>query len=158
MSRWGVIAFASSLDQVGPLARTVEDAALLLEVIAGLDPRDATSIDAPVPRYRDALTGDVKGLRIGIPHEYFDGAIDADIRGALERAKALLVERGARARRHLAAAHARTRCPRTTSSRRPRRRRTSRATTAFASAIAATGAKTLQDLYSEVARAASAPK
>jgi aspartyl-tRNA(Asn)/glutamyl-tRNA(Gln) amidotransferase subunit A len=95
VSRWGVIAFASSLDQVGPLSRTVEDAALALEVIAGVDPKDETSIDAPVPRYRDALTGDVKDLRVGIPHEYFDGAIDADIRGALERAKALLVERGA---------------------------------------------------------------
>jgi aspartyl-tRNA(Asn)/glutamyl-tRNA(Gln) amidotransferase subunit A len=95
VSRWGVIAFASSLDQVGPLARTVEDAALMLEVIAGVDPHDETSIDAPVPRYRDALTGDVKDLRVGIPHEYFEGAIDADIRGALERAKALLVERGA---------------------------------------------------------------
>ncbi|HEY1817375.1 MAG TPA: Asp-tRNA(Asn)/Glu-tRNA(Gln) amidotransferase subunit GatA [Kofleriaceae bacterium] len=95
VSRWGVIAFASSLDQVGPLSRTVEDAALALEVIAGVDPKDETSIDAPVPRYRDALTGDVKDLRVGIPHEYFDGAIDADIRGALERVKALLVERGA---------------------------------------------------------------
>ena len=95
VSRWGVIAFASSLDQVGPLTRTVEDAALMLEVIAGLDPRDETSIDAPVPRYRDALTGDVAGLRVGIPHEYYAGAIDADVRGALERAKAVLVERGA---------------------------------------------------------------
>jgi aspartyl-tRNA(Asn)/glutamyl-tRNA(Gln) amidotransferase subunit A len=95
VSRWGAIAFASSLDQIGPLTRTVEDAALLLEVIAGVDPHDETSIDAPVPRYRDAPTGEVAGLRIGIPHEYFDGAIDADVRGALERAKAVLVERGA---------------------------------------------------------------
>ena len=95
VSRWGAIAFASSLDQIGPLSRTVEDAALMLEVIAGVDPRDETSIDAPVPRYRDALTGEVSGLRIGIPHEYFAGAIDADVRGALERAKAVLVERGA---------------------------------------------------------------
>ncbi len=95
VSRWGVIAFASSLDQVGPLTRTVEDAALLLEIIAGVDPRDETSIDAPVPRYRDALTGDVNDLRVGIPHEYYEGAIDADVRGALERVKASLVERGA---------------------------------------------------------------
>jgi aspartyl-tRNA(Asn)/glutamyl-tRNA(Gln) amidotransferase subunit A len=95
VSRWGVIAFASSLDQVGPLTRTVEDAALLLEIIAGLDPKDETSIDAPVPRYRDALTGDVNDLRVGIPHEYYEGAIDADVRGALERVKASLVERGA---------------------------------------------------------------
>jgi aspartyl-tRNA(Asn)/glutamyl-tRNA(Gln) amidotransferase subunit A len=95
VSRWGVIAFASSLDQVGPLTRTVEDAALMLEVIAGVDPRDETSLDVPVPRYRDALTGDVAGLRIGIPHEYYEGTIDADVRGALERTKAALVERGA---------------------------------------------------------------
>jgi aspartyl-tRNA(Asn)/glutamyl-tRNA(Gln) amidotransferase subunit A len=95
VSRWGAIAFASSLDQIGPLTRTVEDAALLLEVIAGLDPRDETSIDAPVPRYRDALTGDVAGMRVGIPFEYYEGAVDADVRGALERAKAILVERGA---------------------------------------------------------------
>jgi aspartyl-tRNA(Asn)/glutamyl-tRNA(Gln) amidotransferase subunit A len=95
VSRWGAIAFASSLDQIGPITRTVEDAALLLEVIAGLDPRDETSIDAPVPRYRDALTGDVAGLRVGIPFEYYEGSVDADVRGALERAKATLVERGA---------------------------------------------------------------
>jgi len=95
VSRWGVVAFASSLDQVGPLTRTVRDAALVLEAIAGLDPRDATSLDAPVPRYVDALTGDVRGLRIGIPHEYFDATIDDEIRAAIDKAKAALVERGA---------------------------------------------------------------
>ncbi|HUJ59230.1 MAG TPA: Asp-tRNA(Asn)/Glu-tRNA(Gln) amidotransferase subunit GatA [Kofleriaceae bacterium] len=96
VSRYGVVAFASSLDQVGPLARTVGDAALVLEVIAGLDPRDATSLDAPVPRYRDALTGEVKALRIGLPHEYFDGAqIDGEVRAALDRTIAALRERGA---------------------------------------------------------------
>jgi aspartyl-tRNA(Asn)/glutamyl-tRNA(Gln) amidotransferase subunit A len=95
VSRWGVVAFASSLDQVGPLTRTVRDSALVLEAIAGLDPRDSTSLDAPVPRYADALTGDVKGLRVGIPHEYFDATIDDEIRAAIEKAKAALVERGA---------------------------------------------------------------
>lgn len=95
VSRWGVVAFASSLDQVGPLTRTVKDAALILEVIAGLDPRDETSLDAPVPKYTDALTGDVKGLRVGIPHEYFSETIDDEIRGALEKTKSALVERGA---------------------------------------------------------------
>jgi len=95
VSRWGVVAFASSLDQVGPLTRTVRDSALVLEAIAGLDPRDATSLDAPVPRYVDALTGDVRGLRIGIPHEYFDATIDDEIRAAIDKAKAALVERGA---------------------------------------------------------------
>jgi aspartyl-tRNA(Asn)/glutamyl-tRNA(Gln) amidotransferase subunit A len=95
VSRWGVVAFASSLDQVGPLTRTVRDSALVLEAIAGLDPRDSTSLDAPVPRYVDALTGDVKGLRIGIPHEYFDANIDDEIRAAIDKTKAALVERGA---------------------------------------------------------------
>ena len=95
VSRWGLIAFASSLDQVGPLTRSVADAALILEAIAGVDPRDATSLDAPVPSYIAALTGEVAGLRIGVPHEYFEGALDADVRGAIERAKAALVERGA---------------------------------------------------------------
>src|SRR5262249_38610314 len=95
VSRWGVVAFASSLDQVGPLARSVHDAALLLEVIAGFDPKDSTSLDAPVPRYTDALVGDVSGLRIGLPHEYFDSAIESDIRDALQRATDVLRERGA---------------------------------------------------------------
>jgi len=95
VSRWGVVAFASSLDQVGPLTRTVRDSALVLEAIAGLDPRDSTSLDAPVPRYVDALTGNVKGLKVGIPHEYFDATIDDEIRAAIEKAKAALVERGA---------------------------------------------------------------
>ena len=95
VSRWGVVAFASSRDQVGPLTRTVADAALMLEVISGLDVRDETSLDAPVPRYRDALTGDVHGLRVGIPHEYFDATIDDEIRASIEKTKRVLVDRGA---------------------------------------------------------------
>ncbi len=98
VSRYGVVAFASSLDQVGPIARSVADCALLLEVIAGFDPRDSTSLDVPVPRYTEALTGDVKGLRVGIPHEYFDGApgaIDAEVRAGVDGAIAALRERGA---------------------------------------------------------------
>ena len=67
VSRYGLLAFASSLDQIGPLARTVHDAALVLEVIAGADPHDSTAAPEPVPDYRDALTGDVRGLRIGVP-------------------------------------------------------------------------------------------
>jgi aspartyl-tRNA(Asn)/glutamyl-tRNA(Gln) amidotransferase subunit A len=69
-SRWGVVAFASSLDQAGPFARTVGDAAILLRTMAGHDPRDTTSVDTPVPDYEAALTRSVKGLRIGIPNEY----------------------------------------------------------------------------------------
>lgn len=69
-SRWGIVAFASSLDQAGPLARTVEDCALLLKSMAGYDPKDSTSANKDVPDFEKALTGDIKGLRIGIPKEY----------------------------------------------------------------------------------------
>ncbi|HUS32752.1 MAG TPA: Asp-tRNA(Asn)/Glu-tRNA(Gln) amidotransferase subunit GatA [Kofleriaceae bacterium] len=95
VSRWGVVAFASSLDQVGPITRTVQDAALLLEVIAGFDPRDSTSLDEPVPQYSEALVGDVTGLRIGLPHEYFGEGIDPEVRAALDKTIAVLKERGA---------------------------------------------------------------
>ena len=71
VSRYGVVAYASSLDQVGPMTRDVTDCALLLQAIAGHDPADSTSVDAPVPDYAAALTGDVRGLRIGVPKEYF---------------------------------------------------------------------------------------
>jgi len=94
VSRWGVVAFASSLDQVGPLTRSVADAALVLQTIAGFDPRDSTSLDTPVPRFTDALTDDVRGLRIGVPQEYFE-AMDDDIRAGLKRTVEALVERGA---------------------------------------------------------------
>ncbi|HYM32895.1 MAG TPA: Asp-tRNA(Asn)/Glu-tRNA(Gln) amidotransferase subunit GatA [Candidatus Cybelea sp.] len=69
-SRWGIVAFASSLDQAGPMTRSVRDAAILLNAMAGFDPKDSTSVDTPVPDYEAALTGDVRGLRIGIPKEY----------------------------------------------------------------------------------------
>jgi len=95
VSRWGVVAFASSLDQVGPLTRTVGDAALMLDVISGFDPRDSTSLDLPVPAHRAALTGEVKGLRVGMPSEYFAGEIDGEVRIAVERAAGALRERGA---------------------------------------------------------------
>jgi len=80
-SRWGIVAFASSLDQAGPLTRTVRDSAIMLGAMGGHDPKDSTSVDTPVPDYEAALTGDVSGLRIGVPSEYrMDGmpaAIDA---------------------------------------------------------------------------------
>ena len=69
-SRWGIVAFASSLDQAGPLTRTVRDSAIMLGSMAGHDPKDTTSIDTPVPDYEAAITGDIKGMRIGIPKEY----------------------------------------------------------------------------------------
>jgi aspartyl-tRNA(Asn)/glutamyl-tRNA(Gln) amidotransferase subunit A len=79
-SRWGIVAFASSLDQAGPIARSVADAALMLQAMASHDPKDSTSVDIAVPDYRATLDGGVKGLKIGIPKEYraggMDGAID----------------------------------------------------------------------------------
>jgi aspartyl-tRNA(Asn)/glutamyl-tRNA(Gln) amidotransferase subunit A len=86
VSRYGVIAYASSLDQVGPLTRTVEDAAIILETIAGHDPKDATSVDCPVPRYSTTLDSPIKGMRIGLPVEYQGTGLDDDVRQALEAA------------------------------------------------------------------------
>src|SRR5581483_5358411 len=78
VSRWGVVAFASSLDQVGPFGRTALDCALVLEAIAGHDPRDATSLKAAVPRYAEACKRPIDGLRIGVPREYF-AKVDATV-------------------------------------------------------------------------------
>ncbi|MDG3443932.1 Asp-tRNA(Asn)/Glu-tRNA(Gln) amidotransferase subunit GatA [Nitrospirillum amazonense] len=78
-SRWGIVAFASSLDQAGPMTRTVKDAALMLRSMAGYDPKDSTSIDVPVPDYAAALTGDIRGLRVGIPKEYRVDGMPAEI-------------------------------------------------------------------------------
>jgi aspartyl-tRNA(Asn)/glutamyl-tRNA(Gln) amidotransferase subunit A len=69
-SRWGVVAFASSLDQAGPMTRTVRDSAIMLRAMAGHDPKDSTSVDRPVPDYEAAMTGDIRGMKVGIPKEY----------------------------------------------------------------------------------------
>jgi aspartyl-tRNA(Asn)/glutamyl-tRNA(Gln) amidotransferase subunit A len=95
VSRYGIIAFASSLDQLGPMTRDVRDAALLLKVVAGHDPRDATSLPAEVPDYAAALTGDVRGKTIGIPDEYFVSGIDADVEAAVRQAADVLRKLGA---------------------------------------------------------------
>ncbi|MDG9882035.1 Asp-tRNA(Asn)/Glu-tRNA(Gln) amidotransferase subunit GatA [Pseudomonas sp. GD04058] len=79
VSRWGMIAYASSLDQGGPMARTAEDCALLLQGMAGFDPKDSTSIDEPVPDYSASLNGSLQGLRIGLPKEYFGAGLDPRI-------------------------------------------------------------------------------
>ena len=79
VSRWGMIAYASSLDQGGPLARTAEDCALLLQAMAGFDPKDSTSVDQPVDDYRAALQQPLSGLRIGLPREYFGAGLDTRI-------------------------------------------------------------------------------
>lgn len=86
VSRYGVIAFASSLDQVGPMAKDVRDCALILNTIAGHDPKDSTSVNTPVPDYTKSLTGDVKGLRIGIPKEYFVKGMDTEIETSVRAA------------------------------------------------------------------------
>jgi len=86
VSRYGVIAYASSLDQVGPLTRDVTDCAIMLGALADHDPKDSTSVDAPVPDYRAALTGNVKGLRIGLPKEYFIAGLDPDVQAAMDQA------------------------------------------------------------------------
>ncbi len=86
VSRYGMIAFASSLDQAGPLTRTAEDAAMILQAMAGFDERDSTSIDIPVPNYRAGLEADLKGLKIGLPKEYFGEGLDAGIGDAVQAA------------------------------------------------------------------------
>jgi aspartyl-tRNA(Asn)/glutamyl-tRNA(Gln) amidotransferase subunit A len=94
VSRYGLIAFASSLDQIGPLTRTVHDAALTLGVIAGPDPADATSSSRPVDDYTAALTGDVRGLRIGVPSSMLESGVDAEVLRAFRRALDTLASRG----------------------------------------------------------------
>ena len=96
VSRWGLVAFASSLDQIGPFTRTVADAALALETIGGHDARDSTSIPEPCPQLRDALTGDVKGLKIGLPREYFvEDGVDPGVLSRVREAIEVLEEAGA---------------------------------------------------------------
>jgi len=94
-SRWGVIAFASSLDQPGPLTKTVTDAAIMLEAMAGYDPKDATSLNQEVPHYSQKLTKDVKGLRVGIPEEYIVDGMDDNINAMWQKGIAYLRENGA---------------------------------------------------------------
>ncbi len=95
VSRYGLIAFASSLDQIGPFTRDVQDCALVLEAIAGRDASDSTSVDEPVPHYAAALTGDVRGLKIGVPKEYFTPGMDADVERSVREAIAVLEKLGA---------------------------------------------------------------
>ena len=78
-SRWGIVAFASSLDQAGPMAKTVRDCAILLEVMAGFDPKDATSLDLPAPNWEAGLSSDLRGKRVGIPKEYRIDGVPGDI-------------------------------------------------------------------------------
>ncbi|MBI2956442.1 MAG: Asp-tRNA(Asn)/Glu-tRNA(Gln) amidotransferase subunit GatA [Acidobacteria bacterium] len=98
VSRYGLIAFASSLDHIGPLTRTVRDAAVMLGVIAGRDPNDSTSADVPVPDYAAALERPVRGLKLGVPKEYFGAGLDAEVRAQVEKGIARLGELGCEVR------------------------------------------------------------
>jgi len=94
-SRWGIVAFASSLDQAGPMARDVRDCAIMLENMAGFDPKDATSLNLPVPNWEAALSGDLKGKTVGIPKEYRLEGIDPDIDAMWDAGIAMLKDAGA---------------------------------------------------------------
>ena len=96
VSRYGLVAFASSLDQIGPVTLTVADAALLLGVIAGHDERDSTSVDLPVPDYYGNLKQDIKGLKIGVPSEYFGAGLDVEVEAAVRLGCRHLASAGAR--------------------------------------------------------------
>ena len=94
-SRWGIVAFASSLDQAGPMARDVRDCAIMLENMAGFDPKDSTSLDLAVPAWEAALSGDIKGKKVGIPKEYRLEGIDPDIDAMWDAGIAMLKDAGA---------------------------------------------------------------
>jgi aspartyl-tRNA(Asn)/glutamyl-tRNA(Gln) amidotransferase subunit A len=94
-SRWGIVAFASSLDQAGPIAKDVRDAAILLKSMASIDPRDTTSVDLPVPDYEAALGKPIKGLRVGIPKEYRPDGLPAEIDALWNKGAQWLKEQGA---------------------------------------------------------------
>ena len=94
-SRWGIVAFASSLDQAGPMTKTVRDAAIMLEAMCGHDPKDSTSADLPVPDFEAALTGDIRGKRIGIPKEYRMDGMPAEIEALWVRGIEMMKDAGA---------------------------------------------------------------
>ncbi|MCS7065447.1 MAG: aspartyl/glutamyl-tRNA amidotransferase subunit A, partial [Fimbriimonadales bacterium] len=95
VSRYGLIAYASSLDQIGPLTKTVADCALMMQVIAGKDPLDATSVEVPVPDYQEALRADVKGLRLGVPREFFAQGVQPEVAQTVRQAIDQLADAGA---------------------------------------------------------------
>ncbi|HEY2800033.1 MAG TPA: Asp-tRNA(Asn)/Glu-tRNA(Gln) amidotransferase subunit GatA, partial [Chthoniobacterales bacterium] len=95
VSRYGLVAFASSLDQIGLLTKSVRDSALLLEAMAGVDPEDSTSLDAPVPDYAENLESDLRGVRLGLPKEYLQAGIDPEVKSALDTALAQFESLGA---------------------------------------------------------------
>jgi aspartyl-tRNA(Asn)/glutamyl-tRNA(Gln) amidotransferase subunit A len=94
VSRYGLIAFASSLDHIGPLTKTVKDAAIVLRTIAGRDPMDSTSADVPVPDYVAELEKPVRGLKLGVAKEYLGEGLDKEVRSAIEAAIQKLAKQG----------------------------------------------------------------
>ncbi len=98
VSRYGLIAFASSLDHIGPFGRTVRDAAAVLQAMAGRDPNDSTSADVPVPDYASSLDQPVKGMKLGVPREYFGAGLDPEVRGKVEKGIAKFRELGCEVR------------------------------------------------------------
>jgi len=94
VSRFGMIAFASSLDQAGPLTKTVEDAAIILNAISGHDPRDSTCVNTSVPDYTKSLKDDIKGMRIGVPKEYFIEGMEGEVEEAAKKAIAMVQDLG----------------------------------------------------------------
>ena len=94
-SRWGIVAFASSLDQAGPMARTVRDCAIMLEAMAGFDPKDATSLNLPVPQWEAGLTSDLRGKKVGIPREYRIDGVPEEINAIWDRGIEWLKDAGA---------------------------------------------------------------
>ncbi len=95
VSRYGLVAYASSLDQIGPLTKDVRDAAILLQAIAGYDPKDSTSVNAPVPDYQEWLGRDIKGLKVGVPREFFGAGLDSEVETAVKQALTTLAGLGA---------------------------------------------------------------
>ena len=95
VSRYGLVAFASSLDQIGPFTKDVRDSAILLEALSGLDKCDSTSVPEPVPHYTSALSGNIKGLKLGLPKEYMIGGLDPEVKSAVDAAVKQLEELGA---------------------------------------------------------------
>ena len=105
VSRYGLVAFGSSLDQIGPVTKDVTDSALVMNAIAGHDARDSTSVPFQPPDYTEALLPDIKGMRIGVPKEYFVDGIGRDVVDVMERALAKLEELGAEVDREVSLPH-----------------------------------------------------
>ena len=95
ISRYGLVAFASSLDQIGPFTKDVRDSATMLGVMSGVDPRDSTSVPQPVPDYTAALNGNIRGLKIGLPKEYMIGGLDPEVKASVDAAVKQLAQLGA---------------------------------------------------------------